>query len=93
MDDSFFDLVDEAAEFVKKNGYEDFVLSLKQDTRYKCHKPGDIDRCANNIISKLSAAGVTQHYTGGGFKLSFIGELTQRRVKKENELSRTPEVK
>jgi hypothetical protein len=82
LDNSFIELVDEAVDFVERNGYTDFVLSLKQNTEYKCHKPGDIDRCTDNIISKLSAAGVTQHYIGGDFKLSFIGELVQRRLSK-----------
>ena len=48
------ELVDEAAEFVRNNKNENFVLSLIPDKNYRCHNGRDIDYCTNNIITKLS---------------------------------------
>jgi hypothetical protein len=78
FDDGFLKLVDEAAEFVKQNGYKDFVLSLVAGKEYTCHNGDTIDHCTDNIITKLSAAGVIYHFLGGGFKLAMIGEVVQR---------------
>ena len=66
------------AEFVKQNGYKDFVLSLVAGKEYPCHNGDTIYHCTDNIIAKLSAAGVIYHFLGGGFKLAMIGEVVQR---------------
>lgn len=43
FDSGFLELVDEAAEFVRNNKYEDFVLSLIPDKNYPYHNESNID--------------------------------------------------
>lgn len=78
FDTGFLELVDDAADFVRNNRYGDFVLSLVPEKVCPCHNGNTIDDCTYNVITKLSAAGVLNHFPAGGFKLSLIGEVVQR---------------
>jgi len=74
FDTGFLELVDET-DFVRNNRYG---CSLVPEKVCPCHNGNTIDDYTDNVITKLSTAGVLNHFPGGGFKLSLIGDVVQR---------------